>query len=187
MSAYNYSFNNPVNLRDKTGKWPTPWDLADFGFAVQSVAAAWNDPSASNIGWAAADVVAAALPIVPSTAYVRGAAEAAEQLAKRGTDAIASVKVANQPFAKQSDGQLRKSVSSLRENVAEHKRKIEDYISDPDAFDNKGILEGKSPEVREKIIQGRVKALRSQLKKNQNELRKAQGELLRRDLVRNQN
>jgi hypothetical protein len=97
------------------------------------------------------------------------------------------VKLANQPFAKQNYDQLRKSVNSLTENVAEHKKKIEDYISDPDAFDNKGILKGKSPEVREKIIQGRVKALQRQLKKNQNELKKAQEELLRRDLVRNQN
>ena len=71
MSAYTYSFNNPANLKDETGKWPTPWDVADFGFAALSIRDAWNDPSASNIGWAVADVAAAALPVVPSTGYLR--------------------------------------------------------------------------------------------------------------------
>jgi RHS repeat-associated protein len=75
MSAYNYSFNNPINLRDASGKWPTPWDIADFGFVAQSIYAAWSDPSASNIGWAAFDVVAAAAPVVPSSGYFRGGAK----------------------------------------------------------------------------------------------------------------
>jgi RHS repeat-associated protein len=72
MSPYNYSLNNPTNLRDPDGRCPICWDIADIGFAVQSVAKAWSDPSWSNIGWATADVAAAALPIVSSTGYGRG-------------------------------------------------------------------------------------------------------------------
>jgi len=85
MSPYNYSFNNPANLKDDTGEWPTPWDIADFGFAALSIRDAWNDPSAGNIGWAVADVAAAALPVVPST-------KGARLLAQYGDDAIQAVK-----------------------------------------------------------------------------------------------
>jgi RHS repeat-associated protein len=91
MAPYNYSFNNPANLKDATGEWPTPWDVADFGFAALSIRDAWNDPSASNIGWAAADVAAAALPLVPSTRAVRAGAEFARQIAGRGPEAIRSI------------------------------------------------------------------------------------------------
>jgi RHS repeat-associated protein len=85
MSAYNYSFNNPVKFKDETGEYPTPWDIADFGAAAHSIYQAVQNPSASNIGWAAADVGAAALPIVPST-------KGARLVAKHGDDAIQAVK-----------------------------------------------------------------------------------------------
>jgi len=91
MSPYNYSFNNPANLKDATGEWPTPWDIADFGFAALSIRDAWNDPSASNIGWAVADVAAAALPFVPSTRAVRAGVEFAQRVGRRGPDAIQSI------------------------------------------------------------------------------------------------
>jgi hypothetical protein len=91
MAPYNYSFNNPTGLKDATGEWPTPWDVADVGFAALSIRDAWNDPSASNIGWAAADVAAAALPLVPSTRAVRAGAEFARQIGTRGPEAIRSI------------------------------------------------------------------------------------------------
>jgi RHS repeat-associated protein len=91
MAPYNYSFNNPTGLKDATGEWPTPWDVADVGFSALSIRDAWNDPSASNIGWAAADVAAAALPLVPSTKAVRAGAEFARQIGTRGPEAIRSI------------------------------------------------------------------------------------------------
>ena len=75
MSAYNYSFNNPANLKDETGKWPTPWNVLDFAAAGLSIRDAWNDPSASNIGWAVADVAAAVAPGIPSAGLARHGAK----------------------------------------------------------------------------------------------------------------
>jgi hypothetical protein len=89
MAPYNYSFNNPTGLKDATVEWPTLWDVADVGFSALSIRDAWNDPSARNIGWAAADDdAAAALPLVPSTKAVRAGAEFARQIGTRGPEAI---------------------------------------------------------------------------------------------------
>jgi hypothetical protein len=71
QAGYTYSFNNPTNLRDPTGRWPTPWDVADFAFAAHSLYQAYQNPSLSNVGWAAADVAGAALPIIPTTKAAR--------------------------------------------------------------------------------------------------------------------
>ncbi|MGK6353514.1 hypothetical protein [Parapedobacter sp. DT-150] len=61
--------------------------------------------------------------------------------------------------------------------AAVYKDKLSQYIKDPDKFDNKGILQGKSPELREKIISGRVKELQSQITKQENELNKVRNQL----------
>jgi RHS repeat-associated protein len=88
VSPYNYSLNNPANLRDPDGRCPICWDIADIGFAAHSVSTAWSDPSASNIGWATFDVVAAAAPVVPSSGYFRGGAK----LLSAADDAVGATK-----------------------------------------------------------------------------------------------
>lgn len=84
MSAYNYGFNNPVNLTDRDEKWPTPWDLLDFAAAGLSIPDAWNNPSLSNIGW---DVAAASLPIISSSGIHR---HSTKLIAGSDTDALDS-------------------------------------------------------------------------------------------------
>ena len=59
-----------------------------YNYSLKSVATAWSDPTASNIGWAVADVAAAALPVVPSTGYVRGGVK----LLSKADDAIGATK-----------------------------------------------------------------------------------------------
>ena len=57
MSAYNYGFNNPSNLRDETGKWPTPDTFLDIGFLAYSaydvVSTAVSGDEVSSTQWAA--------------------------------------------------------------------------------------------------------------------------------------
>lgn len=72
---------------------------------------------------------------------------------------------------------LLKSEKSFERLITEHKDKLSQYIKDPDRFDNKGILSGKSPELREKIISGRVKELQSQITKQENELQKVRNQI----------
>lgn len=74
---------------------------------------------------------------------------------------------------KQSDEQLIKSKESYERLIEEHEQKLEEYINDPLAHDNKGILKNApNDEIRNKIIQGRVQALEKQIKKQQGELQK---------------
>ena len=74
---------------------------------------------------------------------------------------------------KQSNEQLQKVKESYEELIKEHQQKLDDYIQDPYAHDNKGILKNApNQEIREKIIQGRIDALLKQIKKQQGELEK---------------
>lgn len=55
----------------------------------------------------------------------------------------------------------------LRDQYNEHLKKLTDYIQDPDAHDNKEFLKQpivkERPELRNKIIDGRIKELRKQI------------------------
>jgi predicted outer membrane protein len=60
--------------------------------------------------------------------------------------------------------QAQKTSSSLNKRLEEHRQKLQDYIKNPDAFDNKGFLRNApSQEVRERIIQGRIRHLENEI------------------------
>lgn len=84
------------------------------------------------------------------------------------------------PYNGMDDGELARSKGSYEDLIVEHEQKLADYLADPDAHDNKGMLQGKTPELREKIIQGRANAIRKQIKKQRGELEKIKREIARR-------
>ncbi len=85
------------------------------------------------------------------------------------------------PNSKLTNEQLQKSEKSYEKLKSEHEKKLADYKANPDAHDNKGRLAGaKTPEERQRIIDGRVKELEAQIKKHEGELRKIQEEIRRR-------
>jgi hypothetical protein len=64
----------------------------------------------------------------------------------------------------QANGPTARSIRSLNQRLAEHRAKLEAYRSNPDAFDNNGFLRNApSVEVRERIIQGRIRHLESEI------------------------
>lgn len=76
-------------------------------------------------------------------------------------------------LANQTREQLMKSKQSYEQLIQEHKSKLEEYIRNPEAFDNKGILKNApTPEIRQKIIDGRINQLQKQINKQQGELNK---------------
>jgi hypothetical protein len=68
-----------------------------------------------------------------------------------------------------------KAVRSLQARLDEHQAKLDDYIADPDAYDNLGILQGKTPEVRQRIIDGRVRHLQTEINTFQSNINKILG------------
>jgi RHS repeat-associated protein len=73
---------------------------------------------------------------------------------------------------------LQRSIRSLESNVAEHQRKLEEYIQNPDAHDNQGRLRNASSEaVRQSIIRGRIAHLQSEIRAWQNRIQDLQRQL----------
>jgi hypothetical protein len=64
-----------------------------------------------------------------------------------------------------------RAVASLQQRIVEHQQKLSDYIRNPDAFDNLGFLKNApTPEIRERIIQGRINHLNQEINAFQNQI-----------------
>lgn len=76
-------------------------------------------------------------------------------------------------LSNQNKEQLLKSKQSYEDLIKEHQTKLEEYIKDLYAHDNKGLLENApSDEIRDKIFNGRVNAIQKQITKQIGELNK---------------
>jgi len=73
-------------------------------------------------------------------------------------------------FASQTRNQLLKSKTSHEMLIRKHTEKLAAYIIDPDKYDNLGILKNVSKEIRQKIIQGRIKELERQIQRQRDDL-----------------
>jgi hypothetical protein len=77
------------------------------------------------------------------------------------------------PYTKRSRAENQKSKKSYEDLIAEHKQKLEDYKRDPLGHDNKGTYRNApTPEIREKVYNGRIQELERQIAKQQGELAK---------------
>jgi hypothetical protein len=63
----------------------------------------------------------------------------------------------------------------LREQLDSHRKKLAEYRSNPDAFDNKGFLKSATPELRARIIEGRIRRLEGQIKNFEDQIRQIEG------------
>ncbi|WP_232293496.1 hypothetical protein [Stigmatella aurantiaca] len=81
------------------------------------------------------------------------------------TIALAPGAVAMTMRGRQTSSNPSESIKSLTARLAEHRQKLADYKANPDAFDHQGILRNApSPEVRQRIIHGRIKHLEDEIK-----------------------
>ena len=69
-----------------------------------------------------------------------------------------------------------RSVRSLQSQVETHQAKLDAYRANPDAYDNLGILErAPTPEIRQRIIDGRIRHLETEIRTFQDQIDKLLG------------
>lgn len=84
--------------------------------------------------------------------------------------------VAESGVARTLTASEQRTVTSLQGNIAEHTEKLEAYRANPDAYDNLGYLErAPSPEIRQRIIDGRINHLEAEIRGWQDQIDKLLG------------
>ncbi|MBM3993076.1 MAG: hypothetical protein FJ303_02805 [Planctomycetes bacterium] len=74
------------------------------------------------------------------------------------------------------DPNKEKKIKSLEKRLEEHQKKLEEFKKNPDAFDNKDFLKNApSPDVRQRIIDGRIRHLENEIKNFQNQIDNLKG------------
>lgn len=69
-----------------------------------------------------------------------------------------------------------RALRSLQSQVEAHTAKLDDYMASPDAYDNQGLLaRAPSPQIRQRIIDGRIRHLQTEIKAFQDQITKIQG------------
>lgn len=108
----------------------------------------------------------------PFTAVAGGAAGAAAGLA--AGKALTSVLFSEDASGGRGGGSS--NSSKLQRRLDEHRQKLDDYRRDPDAFDNQGLLRNApNEEVRNRIIQGRIRHLENEIRAFEKGIRDAGG------------
>jgi hypothetical protein len=120
---------------------PTAGDVADFVSSVYpgGTGARAAEKIAAKAGW-----------VERAVAWVKRLFGAESAVAKGGT---------------QLSKEALKGIRSLEQRALEHRTKLDAFRRNPDAFDNKGYLKNApSAEVREQIIQGRIRHLENEIR-----------------------
>lgn len=187
-SLYHFGFNNPILNSDPDGRHPiVPTILRGIWTAYRAFRAyraiqqtgIFSGPQRAYVpinipNRAVADATAVSQGTFIDQLIIQKSKEKERQIQLSAEKADLSEQAEN------TEGQvksLERSVKSLEKNVEEHEQKLEDYKDNPDAYDNKGQLQNVSPELRQQIINGRIKSLEKQIRKNKGELQKANEQL----------
>src|SRR6218665_305875 len=106
-----------------------------------------------------------------------GEVETVAVSAETVTIALAPGAVAMTVGGRQTSSNPSESIRSLKARLEEHRQKLANYEANPNAFDNQGILgNAPSPEVRQRIINGRIKHLEGEIRAFEKAIRDLGGE-----------
>lgn len=155
-NKYGYALGNPVNVLDPDGQVPILVFVAAgvvggliFGAEAANAPESPDAPTIKSTDGMKA--IAASSVVIATAAFI------AEKLGGGSNDN-------GPPGVREGESSRDANVRGLEEQLAAHERKLEEYKKDPHKFDNKGFLrDAKSPEQRQRIIDGRVRNLERQI------------------------
>jgi RHS repeat-associated protein len=184
ISGYASMYDNPVRYNDPQGDCPLCLIPILIGLLLASEPAAGPSTDHSKAVQENRAITDAHnnSAIEVGTSFLSGGAKAGYQGIKMFHDMFSSENkspdLTNEIKQTQNEiKRLEKSERSFEGLIKEHKDKLEQFKKDPIANTKKELLEGKSPEVQEKIIQGRIKAIEKQIQKQEGELNKVKQNL----------
>jgi hypothetical protein len=169
-NLYGYVLQNPVNLLDRDGLLPAPAAAAGPRVAVLALEAAGGSAWLGPVGWGAAALVAGwmlydYLSEPEPYSGPRGGLMLPQGWGRGG--------IPPTPTSRMGSGlgdcptpnpETERAIRSLRDRIAEHLRKLEEYRANPDAFDNQGFLRNAPSEaIRQRIIEGRIRHLEHEI------------------------
>jgi RHS repeat-associated protein len=162
INIYEYALDDPVDGTDPTGLQEVPEEEESRGLLEEFL-----DPLGSLREEQVRQLDAKIQILKPGEWTVRAPGTPSRELVRNLQSEVA-----------QARSELGKSERSLEQNVKEHQEKLADYLKNPEAHDNQGSLaRARTPEMRQQIISGRVRALEGQIQKNQTELAKVRQKL----------
>gem|GEM_PF-675067 len=178
LNLYGYANGDPVSYSDPFGLCPeglSGWKLFLCSWIEAAATAAGADIGGQFGGELGALVAVPTGGVAAPVTVAGGAALGAAGGAAVGN--LAGHALTNVLFSENSAGnQSSGKTANLQRRLDEHRQKLSDYRRDPDAFDNQGLLKNApSDEVRQRIIQGRIRHLEQEIRAFEKAIRDAGG------------
>jgi RHS repeat-associated protein len=156
-NRYAYANNNPLKFSDPDGGNPILIAMGIGAVVGGGINATTQYLTTGTVRWSGIGGVFDAAGDGMLFGLAGGAVAATE--ARVGGEVIRG------GIGRQTSSNPVKGIESLRERVAEHRQKLQDYIKNPDAYDNQDVLKNApTPEIRQKMIEGRVRKLESEIR-----------------------
>jgi RHS repeat-associated protein len=164
LTPYQFGLNNPVRYDDPDGKCP-PCLVYRLLRTLDLI---------GRLLPTGARVSNLAIPIRDATSVIIKTVPNNFSITQNNSTAKENETVEKKVQQESEIKQLEKAEKSLQKNVVDHEKKLQEFKDNPIGKTNPALLKDKSPEVQQKVIDGRIKALEKQIKKNEGELNKTQ-------------
>jgi len=170
LNYYSYVRNNPLIYNDPSGNGLSALlilalEVYDAVETAKDIQEYKSEPSLENgadviINLAMTPVPGGALVSKPAKKVVKEGIKATKPIAKK---VVSKAKTVLFEGTQMTKNQIEKTISSYWAKYDEHIEKLQNYILNPEKYDNKGLLKGKSQEERARIITGRVETLKKDI------------------------